>query len=71
MKMTVKQFAMHAGVTTYRCEPEWGGTWAYKTADAGNVTMAGYKTELDALQNWLNDAFGDKLATTVRMLLTD
>lgn len=67
--MTLNQFAAEAGVSFFRCEPEWGGTWAYRTADYPNSTHCGYKTRRDALRSWMVDAFGERSANALEKII--
>lgn len=57
-EMTLKDFAEAAGVTVFRCNKEWGGTWAYKTADRPNSSVCGYRSEAALYRGWAEDTFG-------------
>lgn len=65
--MTLKEFAAKCGVTTARCDPIYGGTWAYHTDP--HSRFCGYETEEDALKAWLKDEFGSKAGKAVQKLL--
>lgn len=56
--MTLKEFAVLAGVTVERCDKGWGGTWAYRTADGPCGAFAGYRTEVAAYKAWAEKTFG-------------
>ncbi|UMO77328.1 hypothetical protein SmaMPs15_000177 [Stenotrophomonas maltophilia phage vB_SmaM_Ps15] len=53
--MKIVKFAEKAGVKFSRCDPEWGGTWAYKDSAESNCTFAGFKTKEEAAEFWFND----------------
>lgn len=66
---TLKDFAKLAGVTVLRCGKEWGGTWAYKTADSPDSTIAGYRTEEALYRAWAEDTFGKAATKALAKLL--
>lgn len=64
--MKIVKLAETCGVVFKRCDPTWGGTWAY-SVDL-HTTFNGYATKEDAAENWLDDfLYGDeKLAEIVK-----
>jgi len=64
--MTLAEFAQSAGVRITRCEPEWGGTWAYQLLDHPHGTYCGYRSEQACYKAWLENTFG---ATTAKAIL--
>jgi hypothetical protein len=50
--------ARECGVEIVACGPGWGGRFGYKSADAPNVKICGYRTKRSALTGWLEDEFG-------------
>lgn len=68
--MTLAEFAKEAGVTIERCDPTgWGGSYAYRTADAPNCLTCGYRSERAAYRGWLTDTFGERAALALIKLL--
>ena len=67
--MTLAEFAQSAGVRITRCEPEWGGTWAYRMADAPYVAYCGYRSEQACYKAWLENTFGKSTAKAIMDLL--
>jgi hypothetical protein len=68
--MTLKDFATMAGVTVERCDKEWGGTWAYKTADNPRCTFCGHRTEKALYRAWAEDTFGKAACKALAKLLS-
>lgn len=68
--MTLEEFATLAGVAVFTCDPEWGGRFAYRTADTANCAICGYRTEKAAIKGWLRDTFGEATGKAVSSLLT-
>ena len=69
-RMTLKDFAALAGVTVERCDKEWGGTWAYKTADNPRCTFCGHRTEAALYRAWAEDTFGKAAFKALAKLLS-
>lgn len=69
-RMTLKDFATMAGVTVERCDKEWGGTWAYKTADNPRCTCCGHRTEAALYRAWAEDTFGKAAFKALAKLLS-
>ena len=69
--MTLKELALLSGVSVERCDKEWGGTWAYKTADCPNSTMCGYRSESAVYKAWAEDTFGKTAFKTLAKLLKE
>ena len=69
-RMTLKDFATMAGVAVERCDKEWGGTWAYKTADNPRCTYCGYRTEAALYRAWAEDTFGKEAFKALAKLLS-
>ncbi len=68
--MTLAEFAQSAGATIERTAArEWGGSYAYRTADAPNCLMCGYRSERAALRAWATDTFGERAALALIKLL--
>lgn len=67
--MTLQDFAEMAGVSVFRCEREWGGTWAYRTPDAPNCSMCGYRSERELYKAWAEDSFGKQATKALIALL--
>lgn len=67
--MNLEQFAIDAGVEIVECDISWGGRIAYRTKDAPNCKMCGFRTKASAYKNWLEDTFGADTAKAVRKLL--
>lgn len=56
--MNLEEFSKLAGVEVTTCDPEWGGSYGYKTLDSPDCVFCGFKTKKDALTNWVLDTFG-------------
>jgi hypothetical protein len=67
--MTLKEFAENAGVTVFRCDKEWGGTWGYKTPDYPNSSICGYRNEAELHKAWAEDTFGKAAFKALSKLL--
>jgi hypothetical protein len=67
--MNIKEFAEDAGVTIGRCEPDWGGTYSYKSEDYPNSTVCGFRSEAAAYKGWMEDSFGKKTTKALLRLL--
>ncbi len=60
----IDEIANECGIKFIRCDPSWGGTWAFtEEARKGNnqVTIAGYRTKKAALRGWFESELGDQL----------
>ena len=57
-KITIKDLFDKSGAVLVRCDKEWGGTHAYKNSPESNLTIAGFKTEKAAVDDWFKDHFG-------------
>ncbi len=68
--MTLKDFATMAGVTVERCDKEWGGTFAYKTADNPSCTYCGHRTEAELYRAWAEETFGKAAFKALSKLLS-
>lgn len=53
--MKIVKFAEKAGVKFSRCDPEWGGTWAYKDSAEATCTICGFKTKTEAAESWFSN----------------
>lgn len=69
--MTLKEFALLAGVRVERCHDEWGGTWAYKIKDNPRATFCGYRSEAHVYESWANETFGASTHKAILKLLAD
>lgn len=58
--MTLEDFAKDAGVTLFRCDPEWGGTWGYKSEDYPNTSYCGFRSANAAYKGWAEGTFGKR-----------
>lgn len=67
--MTLEEFAKKAGVELIACEPEWGGRIAYKTPDAPNCCICGFRNAGAAYKHWLENTFGELAGKAVMSLL--
>ena len=56
--MTLEEFAKLAGVSVFKCDPEWGGSIGYNSKDYPN-----------SRKSWLEDTFGPTTAKAVLALL--
>ena len=56
--MNLKEFATKAGVIVERCDPIWGGTWAYRTKDSTHCSIRGFKSESRLYKSWAKNTFG-------------
>lgn len=67
--MTLSEFAQAAGVRITRCDPGWGGTWAYELIDYPNCKYCGYRSAHACYRAWLSDTFGATTAKAIMDLL--
>lgn len=67
--MTLAEFAQSAGVRVERCDKSWGGTWAYRMADAPNAAYCGYRSAQACYRGWLDGTFGKITAKAIMDLL--
>jgi hypothetical protein len=54
----IRELAKKAGCTVKRCDPSWGGTWAYSVLDK-NYSVCGLKTEQAAYESFMKEELGD------------
>jgi len=64
--MELHEIAKLTGEEISRCEPSWGGTWAYGSK---GWRICGFKTEEKAIQSILEDKFGGPLGKLCLKLL--
>lgn len=67
--MNLKEFAELSGVIVERCDPEWGGTWAYRTKDHPSSAECGYRTEKELYVAWAKETFGKTCYNALKKLL--
>ena len=67
--MTLEEFAKLAGVSVFKCDPEWGGSIGYNSKDYPNSRICGFRSEAAAYKSWLEDSFGPTTAKAVLALL--
>jgi hypothetical protein len=67
--MTLEEFAKKAGVSVFKCDPDWGGSIGYKCLDYPNSRVCGFRSEAAAYKSWLEDSFGTNTAKAVMTLL--
>lgn len=58
--MTLKEIADLAGIVIFRCDPNWGGTYGYRSAEDPHCSVCGYKTEDRLIKAYISQHFGDE-----------
>lgn len=67
----IKKIFDDAGCKLERCSQDFGGSFAYTTADNPNCKVCGYKTADAAIEEWFFDTFGKKAGMAVLSMLED
>ena len=67
--MTDQEITALMDIEIFRCDPEWGGTWAYKTVGE-NCSICGFKSKKQLINRVLRDRVGgDSLGRLMMKLL--
>ena len=56
--MTYQKFAKDCGCRITRCEPRWGGTYAYYQKTSPDSLTCGFKDQDSAYSSYLKNTFG-------------